>query len=86
MFDYLRAEAGARIAHGYVERLMEACMSLARFPRQGAPHDDISPGIRILGFEKRVAIAYRVTAEVEIVRILYGGRDLRRALSDEVED
>lgn len=44
--------------------------------------DDIAPGIRILGFERRVVIAYRVRAgEVEIVRVLYGGRDLDRAFN-----
>ncbi len=34
-----------------------------------------------MGFERRVAIAFRVTGrKVEINRVLYGGRDIERAL------
>jgi toxin ParE1/3/4 len=65
-----------------VERLIAACAGLTQFPERGMAQDDIAPGIRILGFERRVVIAYRVRAgEVEIVRVLYGGRDLDRAFN-----
>jgi toxin ParE1/3/4 len=46
------------------------------FPKRGARRDDLRPGLRILGFERRAAIALQATAEtVVILRILYGGRD-----------
>jgi toxin ParE1/3/4 len=36
-----------------------------------------SPGLRIIGFERRVAIAFHIDpGRVTIDRILYGGRDL----------
>jgi toxin ParE1/3/4 len=39
---------------------------------------------RLAGFERRVAIAFTVSADaVTILRILYGGRDLRTAFDDE---
>jgi plasmid stabilization system protein ParE len=41
---------------------------------------------RLAGFERRVAIAFTVTVTadaVTILRILYGGRDLRTAFDDE---
>jgi toxin ParE1/3/4 len=44
--------------------------------------EDIGPGLHILGFERRVSILFRVRkAAVEIVRILYGGRDYGHLLS-----
>ena len=47
------------------------------FPKRGARRDDLRPGLRILGFERRAVIALQVTADrVMILRILYGGRDL----------
>ena len=47
------------------------------FPDRGIKRDDLRPGLRILGFERRAAIALQVTADsVTILRILYGGRDL----------
>jgi plasmid stabilization system protein ParE len=36
-----------------------------------------------MGFERRVTIAFRVSSSaVTILRILYGGREVLRALSD----
>jgi toxin ParE1/3/4 len=46
--------------------------------------DDIRPGLRVVGFERRGAIAFQVDdRRVTIPRILYRGRDLAGALSDE---
>jgi toxin ParE1/3/4 len=43
--------------------------------------DDIRPGLRTIGFERRATIAFQVKrAEVVIVRIFYGGQDYERAL------
>lgn len=45
-------------------------------PERGIRHDDLRRGLRILGFERRAAIAFLVTADtVTILRILYVGRD-----------
>jgi toxin ParE1/3/4 len=56
-------------------------MDLATFPERGTRRDDILPGLRTIGFERRVTIAFRVLkARVEIVTIAYGGRDFEREL------
>ena len=45
--------------------------------------DDLKPGVRSVGFERRVTILFTVTAtEVLILRILYGGQDVEAALRD----
>ena len=47
------------------------------FPDRGNRRDDLRPGLRILGYERRAVIAFQITANsVTILRILYGGRDL----------
>ena len=48
---------------------------------RGTQHDDLLPGLRIIGMERRVTIAFRIVGKtVEILRILYGGRDVQAAL------
>lgn len=39
----------------------------------------------MMGFERRVTIFYRVSEEVEIVRVLYAGRDVEAALGEEFQ-
>jgi toxin ParE1/3/4 len=54
------------------------------FPERGTRRDDLRPDLRVTGVERRVTIAFHVTAEAVIIdRILYGGRDLAPALDAE---
>ncbi len=81
LYDYIAAEAGHRIAGDYIDRIEAACMGLATFPERGRRRDDIRPGLRVMGFERRATIVYQMTKkDVVIVRIFYGGQDFERAL------
>jgi plasmid stabilization system protein ParE len=47
------------------------------FPQRGTTRDDIRPGPRTVGFERRVTIAFTVVGDdLIILRILYAGRSL----------
>jgi toxin ParE1/3/4 len=77
LYDYIAVRDGAERAIGYIERIEDCCRSLSVFPDRGIRRDDLRPGLRILGFERRAVIALHVTTDtVMILRILYGGRDL----------
>jgi len=77
LYDYIALHDGAERAIGYIDRVEECCLSLSVFPDRGNRRDDLRPGLRILGFERRAVIAFQITANsVTILRILYGGRDL----------
>jgi toxin ParE1/3/4 len=81
LYDYIANEAGPDRAIGYIERIEKSCLSLERVSERGTKRDDLRPGLRIMGFERRVTIAFHVEPATVIVdRILYGGRDLGRAL------
>lgn len=81
MYDYIAGQSSPRIAIEYVRRIRTACFALADFPERGTRRDDILPGLRTIGFERRVTIAFRVLkTRVEIVSIAYGGRDFEREL------
>jgi toxin ParE1/3/4 len=80
LYDYISARDGAERAIGYIDRIEECCGSLSVFPNRGTRRDDLRPGLRIPGFERRAVIALNVTADtVTILRILYGGRDVESA-------
>ena len=72
LYGYIAERSGYRIAGGYIDRIEEACMALATFPKRGTRRDDILPGLRTVRFERRVTIAFRV---LKIVTIAYAGRN-----------
>ena len=77
LYDYIALHDGADRAIGYIDRIEKCCRNLSAFPERGIKRDDLHPGLRILGFERRAVIAFLLTADtVTILRILYGGRDL----------
>lgn len=83
LYDTVAEAGGGERALAYVERIQAACLRLAVFPERGTRRDDVRPGLRVIGFERRVVIAFHVGAgRVTIDRVLYGGRDLRTVLSE----
>lgn len=87
LYDYIADAVGTDVAGAYLEQLEAACRSLATFPERGARRDDIRPGLRLIGFERRATIVFQTgQAEVVIVRMFYGGRGYERALRRDPDD
>ncbi len=83
IYDYIAPRGGADRALAYVERIQATCLSLSGHPERGTRRDDIRPGLRITGFERRVTIAFHIGVDVVIIdRILCGGRDLETAFEE----
>lgn len=77
LYLFIAERSGEARALAYSERIEAWCRSLATFPERGRRRDDLLPGLRVAGFERRVAIAFHVSPGlVTLDRILYGGRDL----------
>ena len=52
-------------------------------PYRGTKRDDLRPGLRIVPFKKRTAIAFEVDEELKVVtilRVFYGGQDYEAVL------
>lgn len=78
---YIAEMAGDAVADGYTSRILAFCRRLDTFPHRGTRRDDILPGLRVVGFERRVSIAFLVMAETVLVEgIFYGGQDWAAAL------
>lgn len=73
---WLLVRASARTAGAYIERIVDSCEALAIASERGHGRDDLKSGLRIVGFERRLTIAFAVRADrVEILRIFRAGRD-----------
>jgi toxin ParE1/3/4 len=83
LYDYIAEQAGATIALGYIDRIERYCLGFDLGGERGTMRSDVRPGLRTVGFERRVTIAFHVDSEsVTIDRILYGGRDLEHIFDD----
>jgi toxin ParE1/3/4 len=84
LHEYISTHASEDRADSYVGRIVTFCNGLATFPLRGTKRDDLLPGLRVTGFERRVSIAFVVTAEAVLIEgIFYGGRDFETLFRDE---
>ena len=84
IFDWIVSESDyPSIAENLVNRIYSHCETIGEFPLKGRARNDLQQGLRILAFERKAIIAYRVLAdEVEVTNIFYGGRDWEAIISD----
>ena len=71
-----------RTASGFTDRILARCERIGDAPRGGVVREDLGPGIRLVPFERRAVILYRLEAKaVVIVNVFYGGRDYAALMS-----
>lgn len=76
LYDMIADAATPIIASRYLDRLETYCARMAFASERGHRRDDIRPGLRIVGFERRITIAFTVSDDaVVILRLFYAGRD-----------
>lgn len=83
IYDFIAEDSPARSLM-FVRQIRQRCESLAEMPEQAPSRDDLGPGVRLLTFNRRAMVAYRVErGEVLILRVFYAGRDYQAAVLDE---
>jgi toxin ParE1/3/4 len=76
LYEWIAEAASPVIAISYIERLETYIQGFAMASERGHLREDIRPGLRVIGFEHRAAIAFTVEDErVIILRVFYGGRN-----------
>ncbi len=76
--------SAAAIAERFTTAIVEYCLAFATFPRRGTRRDDIRPGVRTIGYRRRVTIAFEVEDDaVNILGVYYGGRGYEADLRDD---
>lgn len=86
IYDWIAGEAGPEIAQRFVLSIYDYCDELADFPLRGRARDDLTNGMRVIGFRRRAMIAFLVTDdEVEIHGVYYGGSDYEALILDSLD-
>ena len=84
LYGMIADDSGAERALGYLERVESFCLNLSLASERGRLRSDIRPGLRIIGFERRMTIAFVTNEErVTVLRCFYGGADWERRLGDD---
>ena len=83
IYDWIADAASPESALGYLQRLETFIAGFDVASERGTRRDDVRPGLRTIGFERRATIAFAVAADrVSILRVFYAGRDWQSALSE----
>ena len=81
LYEWISAEASPEVAMSYLERVEEFCGRLSMGSERGHRRDDVRPGLRILGFERRLTIAFAVDDEtVTVLRVFTAGKNWETVL------
>ncbi len=83
LHGYITEHASESRADAYIARIVTFCTALATFPQRGQKRDDLLTGLRTIGFERRVTIAFVVMPDVVLIEgIFYGGQDFEAAFEE----
>ncbi|WP_298813269.1 type II toxin-antitoxin system RelE/ParE family toxin [uncultured Roseibium sp.] len=81
LYSWIATKADPDTALSYIERIETFCNHFDFASERGQQRDDIRPGLRIVGFEKRLTIAFIVSdTTVTILRVFYGGQNWEEKL------
>lgn len=76
MLEWIAGAANVDIALAYTNRLEKFCLSLSVASERGTSRDNIRSGLRTVGFERRVTVAFEVTDDtVTVLRVFRSGRN-----------
>lgn len=76
LYEWIAEAASPAVALSYIERLETHIRGFDTASERGHLREDVRPGLRIIGFEHRITIAFTVEDErVIILRIFYGGQN-----------
>lgn len=74
--DFVPDAATPAVALNCLERLQGYCAGMALGAERGHRRNAVRPGLRIVGFEERITVAFTFSAEdVTILRKFHAGRD-----------
>jgi toxin ParE1/3/4 len=74
---YIAGHASESRADTYIARIVVFCNRLAEFPLRGQQRHDLLPGLRTIGFERRVTVAFVVTIDTVVIEGIFFGGQLR---------
>lgn len=83
IWDYLEEHSSQEQAANFLRRLYAKLETLARNPYMGRTRDELLPELRSFPFKDYVIFDFPLTNGIEVVRVLYGRRDIERIFQEE---
>lgn len=81
LYDWIAETADPQTAITFIERIEKYCNGFSHASERGQARNDIRPNLRIIGFERRLTIAFTVTPEqVVFLRVFYRGKNWEAVL------
>lgn len=82
IYDWIAKSSSPSVALSFLERIETYCLAFDLAGERGTGRDDIRPGLRVVGFERTLTLAFAVDEDtVSFLRIFYAGSDWRDHLS-----
>lgn len=76
LYDQIATATSANVALRYLQRVRAYLDSFDLASERGSSHSEVRPGLRIVGFERRLTVAFAIDEHVvTIVRIFRAGED-----------
>ena len=83
IYDWIAQAASPDIALGYIGRLEAYVRGFDVASERGTLRNDVRPGLRVTGFERRITVAFTVSDDrVEILGFYAGGQNWEDILGD----
>ena len=79
---YLAEQTDANHADRVAHQMLQKLEMLSTHPYLGRQRNEIRPGLRSLVIGRYVAFYFPLEDGVDLVRVVYGGRDLSQALAE----
>jgi toxin ParE1/3/4 len=83
IYEYLAEQAGEIRADAFVVRVEQRLQSIAAHLYASRSRDDLRTGLRSVVIGRYVAFFLPIDDGIELVRLLYGGRDLPSIFGDD---
>lgn len=79
------ANGGAERADAFIDKVFKQCQRLAQFPGMGRARDSLAPNLRSFPVKPFVIFYRPMDDTVEIIRVLFGARDMESIFQSEPE-
>ncbi|MEQ8999712.1 MAG: type II toxin-antitoxin system RelE/ParE family toxin [Coleofasciculus sp. B1-GNL1-01] len=86
IWDYLEENSNQEQAADFLRKLYAKLEILAQNPYIGRIRDELLPELRSFPFRNYLIFYFPLTNGIEVVRVLYGRRDIERIFAEEGEE
>lgn len=84
LYAYIADRGSEERAERLTSGIVTFCQNLSIFPERGTKRDDLRQGLRIIGYARRVTVAFSVGGDRVIIHgIFYGGQDYDSVVQEE---